>query len=342
MDARFLAPRAEDPGERHARFQAPHSDRLDKLVAAGVAGLTRSAAHKLIDAGQVQVNGQPRGAGDVVRPGDWIDVRSPAPVSAELRAEAIDLDILFEDADVLVINKPAGMVVHPGAGVASGTVANAVLSHAPESIEAGDDPSRPGIVHRLDKETSGALLVAKTDPALRALQAQFKSRTIDKTYLAVCVGEVMPASGLIDRPIGRDPSHRQRIAIVSVERPAQNDFTVTRRWTVADANVVARAFGAAPERKAPIAPMRYALLRAHPRTGRTHQVRVHFASLGFPIVGDETYGATRRDPLSKALAPRHLLHASELRFNLPSTGAELRVEAPLPEDFRRVLESLEP
>lgn len=331
------------------RLQAPRADRLDKIVAAGCADLSRSAAQKLIAGGSIRVNGLSREAGDLVRPGDWIEVDVPDPVDDVLRPEAIGLDVLYEDADVLVINKPAGMVVHPGAGVRGGTVANAILSYAPEAADAGDDPQRPGIVHRLDKETSGVLLIARNDAALQALQAQFQTRTIEKTYLALCVGDVMPPAGLIDKPIGRDPGHRQRMAVVASGRSAQTEYTVTQRWKVADADGVAEAVlgtlgrvsTTGAERKAKPMPMAYALVRARPRTGRTHQLRVHLASLGYPIVGDETYGATRRDPLSKKLAPRQLLHASELRFALPSTGAEFRAHAPLPADFLGVLGALE-
>ena len=318
-------------------------------MAAGWADLTRSAAQKLISSGNVSVNGLPHDAGDVVRVGDWIEVDVPEPVDDTLRPEAIALDVLYEDADVLVINKPAGMVVHPGAGVRGGTVANAILSYAPEAADAGDDPQRPGIVHRLDKETSGVLLIARTDAALQALQAQFQKRTIEKTYLALCVGDVMPPAGLIDKPIGRDPGHRQRMASVASGRSAQTEYTVTQRWKVADAGAMAvtvqktlgRTSNAEGERKARPIPMAYSMLRARPRSGRTHQLRVHLASIGYPIVGDETYGATRRDPLSKTLAPRQLLHASELRFALPSTGAEYRAHAPLPADFLAVLACLD-
>lgn len=331
------------------RFQAPRADRLDRIVAAGCDDLTRSAAQKLISSGCVSVNGAPRDAGDVVRAGDWINVDVPEAVDDTLRPEAIHLDVLYEDGDVLVINKPAGMVVHPGAGVRGGTVANAILSYAPETADAGDDPHRPGIVHRLDKETSGILLIARTDAALQSLQAQFQARTIQKTYLALCVGNVTPPVGLIDKPIGRDPGHRQRMAIVATGRSAQTEYTATQRWSVPNSSAVAlsvrEALGRASSptvsgKPNPMA-MTYTLLRARPRTGRTHQLRVHFASLGFPIVGDETYGATRRDPLSKMLAPRQLLHASELSFALPSNGLEFRAYAPLPADFLAVLGALE-
>lgn len=325
------------------RFQAPHTDRLDKLVATGVPALTRSAAQKLIEAGHARVGGVRRAAGDLVRAGEWIEVHQPDPEPVGLRAEDIALDVLFEDASLLVINKPAGMVVHPGAGIRAGTVANALLRLAPEAAQVGDDPDRPGIAHRLDKETSGVLLIAKTDAALRGVQAQFKNRTVRKTYLAICVGDVIPPSGLIDRPIGRDPGHRQRMAIVAGGRPAQTEYLVTERVATSDARRWAARLGRAARlgdeatARGPAVPMRYSVVRARPLTGRTHQIRVHLASIGFPIVGDATYGATRHDPLSRALAPRQLLHASELRLRHPLTGAELTFVAPLPGDMALVL-----
>lgn len=319
------------------RFRAPRTDRLDKLVAAGVEGLSRSAAQKLIDAGHARVDGTARAAGDLVRAGEWIEIHQPDTETGALKAEDITLDILFNDSSLLVINKPAGMVVHPGAGVRAGTVANALLSLAPEAADVGDDPDRPGIAHRLDKETSGVLLIAKTNDALRALQAQFKNRSVRKTYLAICVGDVMPPSGLIDRPIGRDPGHRQRMAIVAGGRAAQTEYRVTERFGASDARDWAAHFSGEPPARGPAVPMRYALVRARPLTGRTHQIRVHLASIGFPIVGDAIYGATRRDPLSRALAPRQLLHASEVNLQHPLTGADLSFHAPLAEDMAWVL-----
>ncbi|MBX7214025.1 MAG: RluA family pseudouridine synthase [Thermoflexales bacterium] len=316
-----------------ARFQAARSDRLDKLVAAGAPSLTRSAARKLIEAGHVRVAGLARDPGDVIRAGAWIEIDAPDPEPAgPLAAENIPLRILFEDDALLVIDKPAGMVVHPGAGVTHGTVANAILSYAPEAAGAGDDQDRPGIVHRLDKETSGVLLIARTEAALRGLQAQFKARQIEKTYLAWCVGDVQPATGLIDKPIGRDPGHRQRMAIVNDGRAAQTAFVVTERLKQVDPRRLIEALGL--ELPAGAVPRRdYSLVRAQPRTGRTHQIRVHLASLGFPVVGDAVYGATRHDPLSKALTPRHLLHASQLRFAHPITGAPMTLHAAMPADF---------
>jgi 23S rRNA pseudouridine1911/1915/1917 synthase len=288
------------------------SARLDKALPMLLPSLSRSAAQRLIEAGGVRVNGAPRDAADVVAPGDVLDVDVPEPTSAVPQAEALPITVLYEDDDVIAIDKPAGLVVHPGAGNAGGTLVNALLHHAPDIAEVGDE-GRPGIVHRLDKETSGVMLAAKTPHAHRALQEQFRLRQIRKTYLALCIGDVQPGRGVIDKPIARDPSHRQRMAIVPGGREAVTEFVVTERLRIEGRP--------------------YSLVRAHPRTGRTHQIRVHLSSIGFPIVGDLLYGAGR-DPLSKRIAPRHLLHASEIRFHLPSDGREMALYAPLPEDMR--------
>lgn len=286
--------------------------RLDKALPTLLPELSRSAAQRLIDAGHVRVNDVVRDASHAVAPGDVIDVEIPPAPSAVPQAEALPLTVLYEDDDVIAIDKPAGLVVHPGAGNSGGTLVNALLHHAPDVADVGDE-GRPGIVHRLDKETSGVMLAAKTAAAHAALQEQFRLRQIRKTYLALCVGDVQPPRGVIDKPIARDPSHRQRMAIVPGGREAVTEFVVIERMRI-------------DERP-------YSLVRAHPRTGRTHQIRVHLASIGFPIVGDLLYGAGR-DPLSKRIAPRHLLHASEIRFRLPSTGDETALYAPLPDDMR--------
>jgi 23S rRNA pseudouridine1911/1915/1917 synthase len=297
------------------RLTARKAGRLDKTVAALLPALSRSAAQKLIHAGAVRVNGVARDASHAVAAGDAIEADVPDAVASTPQPEALPLPILYEDADVIAVDKPAGLVVHPGAGNNSGTLVNAVLSHAPQVADVGDE-HRPGIVHRLDKETSGVLLVAKTDAAYRALQEQFRLRQTTKTYLALCIGDVQPGRGTIDKPIARDPAHRQRMAVVAGGREAVSEFVVTER---------VRIDGRA-----------YSLLRVLPQTGRTHQIRVHLASIGFPIVGDLLYGA-KRDPLSQQIAPRHLLHASELRFRLPSSGTEKALYAPLPADFRAVM-----
>jgi 23S rRNA pseudouridine1911/1915/1917 synthase len=298
---------------------ANRADRLDKLIAALVPTLSRSAAQRLIAQGSVRVEGCVRDADFRVQAGQTISVVLPPPSPKQPQAEPIALDILYEDASVIVINKPAGMVVHPAPGNPSRTVVNAVLAYAPEVAGVGD-AQRPGIVHRLDKETSGLMLIARHADALSALQAQFKARTIRKTYLALCVGCLALNQGIIDQPIGRHPTKRQQMAVLASGRPAVTRYLVKERLSAPDGS-------------------RYTLVRAHPLTGRTHQLRVHFAALGHPIVGDALYGS-RRDPLTRVLKPRQMLHASELTFVSPATGQEVKVHAPLPDDMRNVLATL--
>lgn len=324
-------------------FSAPRADRLDKIVVALLPELTRSAAQRLIEQGRVAVNGVLRDASHRARQGDTIDISLPdAPASDGLVAETIPLDILYEDDDVLAINKPAGLIVHPGAGNPAGTLANALLAYAPQIAGVGDK-DRPGIVHRLDKETSGVVLIAKTSAAHRALQAQFKARAVKKLYLALCVGAVQPARGIINKPIGRDPSNRKRMAVVVDGRAAITEYYVADVFAAGGRAVELPgddSAGASPVTVTLPKGAVYALVRARPATGRTHQLRVHFASIGFPIVGDALYGAARRDPLSRALAPRHLLHASEVTFDLPGTGQTKTLHAPLAADMRRVIDQL--
>lgn len=297
------------------RLSVKRANRLDKAVASLLPTLSRSAAQRLIDGGHILVNGARKDASFYVSQGDVIDVREPEPVDAAPQPESAPIDVLYEDADLVVVNKAAGWVVHPGAGNTAGTLVNAMLAYAPEIAGVGDE-ARPGIVHRLDKETSGVLMIAKTDAAFRALQAQFKAREIQKTYLALCAGEVQPLRGIINKPIARDPGHRQRMAIVAGGRDAITEFVVTEHIRI----------DGRP----------YSFVRLSPRTGRTHQLRVHMNSIGFPIVGDLLYGG-KRDPLSQTIAPRHMLHASELRVTLPSTGESMRFYAPMPDDMRALL-----
>lgn len=307
---------------------AQKSDRLDKIIAATFADVSRSAAQRLIDQQHVTVNGVSRDASTRINRGDMIEIRFPDLVSEIPQPERISLDVLYEDEEVIAINKRAGMVVHPAAGNTSGTLVNAMLAYSPDISDVGDE-QRPGIVHRLDKETSGVMLVAKTNEAYRALQEQFKTRVIKKTYLAICVGRVVPTHGRINKPIMRDPSNRQRMAIVPGGRESVTEFLVTELFELTARQLLAGATLAKGST--------YTLLRVMPETGRTHQIRVHLASLGFPVVGDALYGAARHDPLSKMLAPRHLLHASELHFVLPSSGHPLRLHAPMPADMQEVV-----
>lgn len=315
---------------------ARKADRLDKELAANLLpDVSRSAIQRLIEQGRVTVNGMVRPASHAVRPGDVLVVDVPDTAPESTQPESIALDILYEDEDIIAVNKPAGMVVHPGAGNATGTLANAILAHAPGIAGVGDS-TRPGIVHRLDKETSGIVLLAKNLNAYNALQKQFKSRVIKKQYMALCVGVLTPLRGVINKPIGRDPAHRQRMAIVADGRESVTHYAVAEVYRVVEAPSHESSGGLTIPKGAV-----YSYVHVRPSTGRTHQIRVHLASMGFPIVGDALYGATRIDALSRDLTPRHLLHAGELGFELPSTGKWLTLYAPLPADMRRIIDLLE-
>jgi 23S rRNA pseudouridine1911/1915/1917 synthase len=301
--------------ERRVELQVGEGKhRLDRYLAEQIAALSRSAAQRLIQEGQVTVNGEPAKASYQVRPGDLVVARLPAEEAAGLTAESIRLSVVYEDEALLAVDKPAGMVVHPAPGHGGGTLVNALLAHCPELAGSGDD--RPGIVHRLDRDTSGLILVAKSDPVRRALQRQFQDRQVRKTYLALLEGSLQPAWGRIEAPIGRDPHHRQRMAVLPGGREAVTEYHVLELY--------ARAAG------------EYTLVEAQPRTGRTHQIRVHLASIGHPVVGDRVYGR-RRSPLP---VPRQFLHAWRLGFEHPLTGQHLELEAPLPADLAAVLELL--
>ncbi len=296
-------------------FIAEASDRLDRVIATCVPELTRSAAQRLIEGGQVWVNGVPvRRPAHRIRPGDQITVHIPPPEPVALTPEPIPLDILYEDENVLVLHKPAGMVVHPGAGHTRGTLIHALLAHCPD-LEGIGGVMRPGLVHRLDKETSGVLLVAKNERTYHFLQAQFKARTVRKVYEALVIGHP-PPEGAIEAPIARDPRYRKRMAVIPTGRPARTRYRVLKtyegRWG------------------------RYARLEVYPETGRTHQIRVHLAYVGYPIVGDPVYG--RRAPLP---CPRLFLHARALTVRLPSHPEPITFEAPLPPDLQEVLRVLE-
>jgi len=289
---------------------AEGGERIDRYLAQQRPDLSRAQVQRLIAGGQATINGravrassQRVQAGDVIR----LDVPPPAPPAAQ--AEDIPLAIVYEDDDVLVIDKPAGLVVHPAPGHADGTLVNAVLAHAPEAGDAGGDEVRPGIVHRLDKDTSGLLVVAKNEHALRFLSSQFKERTAEKTYIALLHGHLSPARGEIDAPIGRDPRYRQRMAIVAAGRAARTGYRVLRY--AGD----------------------YTLVEAMLYTGRTHQIRVHFAGIGFPVAGDPVYGPRRSLPGLE----RQFLHAARLRLRLPSGGEPREFSSALPAELAAAL-----
>lgn len=289
-------------------------ERLDRFLVGQLQEFSRSRIQGLISDGFVDVDGRAaKKAGQSLESGSRVTVRIPPPAPTDLIPEAIPLDILFENVDLLAVNKPAGMVVHPAAGHASGTLVNAVLGYDPE-IEGIGGEERPGVVHRLDKETSGLILLAKNERAHRWLQDQFRLRRVEKTYLALVDGKPPTPSGRVEAHIGRDPSHRKRMAIVPESRGRE---AISEYKTV-------EGFKS------------HTLLEFHPLTGRTHQIRLHCSFLGCPIVGDEVYG--RKKPSIDL--DRHFLHAYRLKIVLPGQEEPKFLEAPLPEELERVLQSL--
>ena len=290
--------------------------RLDRWLSARLPELSRARLQVLIAAGRVRVGGRAVKASHRLRGGERVEVEVPPPAPEELVPEPAALAIVHEDAHVLVVDKPAGMVVHPGAGHARGTLAAAVLAHAPTIAGVGG-PRRPGIVHRLDKDTSGLLVLAKTREAYEALVAQLASRTVTRRYLVVVHGRVARDAGVVDRPIGRHPHDRVRMAV----RPAGRGRRAVTRFRVL-------------ERFA-----RFTHLEVSLETGRTHQIRVHLASLGHPVAGDAVYGGRRRPPVPVPLEGL-ALHAAALAFVHPATGERVEFRAPLPARMERLLSHL--
>jgi len=294
------------------RFTAEPRDagkRLDQVLHERLPAHSRSRIQEWIKSGRVRLNGASTRASHAVRAGEGIDVEPAEPAPLRATAEAIPLVVLWEDADVVAIDKPAGMVVHAGAGVHSGTLVNALLHRFATLSETGG-PQRPGIVHRLDRFTSGVILVARNDRAHQALAAQFSGRQVEKTYVALVHGRVSTETGRIERPIARDPSHRTRMtARLSTGRAAWSEYHVQRRFEG------------------------FTLLEVRIGTGRTHQIRVHLSSIGHPVAGDTLYGAPAR---VEGLPPlgRYFLHAHRIRFRAPSGDREVEVVSPLPEELQ--------
>jgi len=289
-------------------------ERLDRYVAGRLPGHSRAEVQRWIHDGAVIVDGASARPSQKLKPGQVILVRVPRPQQEQLQAEPIPLDVVYEDESLIVLNKPAGLVVHPSFGHRGGTLVNALLAHCPDLCGPSGD-GRPGIVHRLDKDTSGLMVVAKSERIRRMLQQQFKDRAVSKAYWALVEGNLSSPVGRIDAPIGRDPRQRKRMAVLAEDRggrAAVTDYTILKD------------FGD------------YTLVEASPKTGRTHQIRVHFAYIGHPLAGDLVYG--RRRPRIKC--PRQFLHAIRLGFRLPSSGAWMEFTAPLPEDLQRVLGEL--
>jgi 23S rRNA pseudouridine1911/1915/1917 synthase len=299
--------------QHNIEFTAESSgERLDKILAARLEQFSRVQIQTLIRDGQVTVGGRPAKSSYRVEAGDLICVQVPdQPEELAPEPEAITLDVLYENDDLAIIDKPAGMVVHPAYGHSSGTLVNAVLARWPP-IAAWGEPERAGIVHRLDKETSGVIVVAKTPEALDALRAQFKERSVEKRYLALVEGTPDTPDGIIDAPIGRDPHQRKRMAVTRDGREAVTEFHVIEQY--AD----------------------FSLVEVFPKTGRTHQIRVHLAFIGYPVVGDTVYGRRRQRIKMK----RHFLHAASISFPLPGSGQIVTVEAPLPVPLQDILNKL--
>jgi len=302
-------------------------DRLDHAVAARYPELSRTRVKELIDGELVLVDGKPSKAAHRLHAGEKVAVNPKARPPLRAHAESIPLDILFEDADIIAVNKPAGMTVHAGAGNASGTMVNALLGRG-QSLSQLGDALRPGIVHRLDKETSGVILVAKTDAAHARLGEAFRQRTVNKTYIALVHGSLETTSGRIELAIGRDPLKRVRMAAerttfrgskIANSREARTDWRILLR------------IGATT------------LLEVQLHTGRTHQIRVHFSALKHPLVGDTLYGAMAQLRIGNtALAPlgRNFLHAARIAFSHPRTGERMEIRAPLPVELREFLYTL--
>jgi 23S rRNA pseudouridine1911/1915/1917 synthase len=278
--------------------------RLDQFLAKRLPEYSRSRLQQLIRSGFVRLNERTTRPRRIVRCGDKIDLREPPPEKIEIQPEHIPLDVLFEDNDLIVINKPAGLTVHPGAGQREHTLVSALLSHC-ATLSGIGGKERPGIVHRLDKETSGCLVVAKDDMAHRELSKQFAARTVEKIYLALVAGKLRKAAGVIEEKIGRHPVHRQRMRVTSLRgRTAKTEYRVIRSSDQAS------------------------LIECRLHSGRTHQIRVHLHHLGNPILGDKIYA--RR--FAKNF-PRQMLHAWKLGFRHPAIGEWRNFEAPLPDDF---------
>ena len=310
-----------DPSQKPAlRFTAGPADagkRLDFALHERLPEQSRSRIQQWIKAGRVRVNAAETRASYSVRVGDAIEVEPAEAPPLNATAEEIPLHILYEDADLVAVDKPAGMVVHAGAGVHEGTLVNALL-HRFGALSGVGGPLRPGIVHRLDRFTSGVLLVAKTDAAHRNLAAQFAGRQVEKVYLALVHGSMPRDSGRIERPIARDPVRRTRMtARLESGRPAWSEYRVLRRFA------------------------KFTLLEVRIGTGRTHQIRVHLSSIGHAVAGDALYGAPSRIPGVPPLG-RYFLHAHRIRFRLPSTGELKEILSPLPQDLENWLELLVP
>ena len=290
-------------------------ERADKVLAQAFPEHSRVAFQRALEAGLVRADGKVIGQADEVCGGQSIEFSFPATVAAELRAVDIPLEVIFEDKHLIVLNKATGMVVHPGTNTGEDTLVHALLAHCAGGLSGIGGVERPGIVHRLDKETTGLIVVAKNDAAHRALADQFASRALQKEYVTLISGVPKEDSGTINRAISRHPVHRHRMTVGEGGRPSRTDWTVEKKF---------REFAS--------------LVRCRIHTGRTHQIRVHLKSLGHPVLGDATYGWKQHPDLP--VPPRVMLHAEHLVFSHPVNGKVMDLRAPLPKDFKQLLTAL--
>jgi 23S rRNA pseudouridine1911/1915/1917 synthase len=306
--------------QRLVASEADDGKRIDKFVAEHIPDFSRTFLSRLIGDGRVTVNGtvalRPR---QIIHSGDQVEIDFPPPTPTNLEGEERPLEILYEDESLAVIVKPAGLTVHPGAGCKSGTLANALVFHFSRLSQ--KDAQRPGIVHRLDRDTSGLLVIAKSERSHHKIARQFQQRTVEKRYLALVFGRGLQSHGQIDAPIGRHPTHRTRMAVVRAGRPALTQYDLIEEFHD------------------------FTFLKIGLKTGRTHQIRVHFAHLSHPVVGDQVYGRGRLQGVHSRGLQEHLeklnrlfLHATYLRFSHPATGEELQFNSPLPEELASILD----
>jgi 23S rRNA pseudouridine1911/1915/1917 synthase len=298
-----------DPKAEKLRFNSPATDvRLDKYLTQVMPQFSRAHLQRLIEQGYILVNGQRAKASQKLSKRDSLTVELP-PAPGHPLPELIPLTVIYEDEAIMVIDKPAGLTVHPAPGHPDHTLVNAILAHCP-GLTASNELTRPGIVHRLDKDTSGLIVIAKSDFAREYLVAQFKSRTVNKRYLVLVKGKLSPEQGIIEAPIGRDPHRRRRMAIMESGKQATTQYQVRKYFD------------------------NYTLVEVSPITGRTHQIRIHLSAIGCPVVGDPTYG------IKSAYLDRQFVHAYRLGFRLPSSRQYQEFTSPLPADLKQALELL--